>query len=118
VVVLGSAGLVEDLNEKSQALEAITNHIVPGRWDDVRWPNELELKATSVLKLPIDEASAKIRTGPPIDDDEDYDLNIWAGVLPLSLVTGFPVSDDRIRPGLTVPDNISNYTRQKTIDAE
>jgi len=118
VVVLGSAGLVEDLNEKNQALEAITNHIVPGRWDDVRWPNELELKATSVLKLPIDEASAKIRTGPPIDDDEDYDLNIWAGVLPLSLVTGFPVSDDRIRPGLTVPDNISNYTRQKTIDAE
>jgi uncharacterized protein len=118
VVVLGSAGLVEDLNEKSQALEAITNHIVPGRWNDVRWPNELELKATSVLKLPIDEASAKIRTGPPIDDDEDYDLNIWAGVLPLSLVTGFPVSDDRIRPGLTVPDNISNYTRQKTIDAE
>jgi uncharacterized protein len=118
VVVLGDARLVEDLNEKNQALEAITNHIVPGRWDDVRWPNELELKATSVLKFPIDEASAKVRTGPPIDDDEDYDLDIWAGVLPLSLVTGFPVPDDRLRPGLTVPENISNYARQKTIDTE
>jgi len=77
IVVLGMATLVEDLGEKNRALEAITDHIVPARWADVRWPTDLELKATSVLKLPIDEASAKIRTGPPIDDDEDYELDVW-----------------------------------------
>jgi nitroimidazol reductase NimA-like FMN-containing flavoprotein (pyridoxamine 5'-phosphate oxidase superfamily) len=113
VVVLGKAVLVEDLEEKTRALEAITNHIVPGRWDDVRWPTELELKATSVLKLPIEEASAKIRTGPPIDDEEDYSLDIWAGVLPLRLEHGQPVDDDRLNDGLVPPDNIRNYTRNR-----
>jgi nitroimidazol reductase NimA-like FMN-containing flavoprotein (pyridoxamine 5'-phosphate oxidase superfamily) len=113
VVVLGKATLVEDLDEKNRALEAVTNHIVPGRWADVRWPNELELKATSVLKLRIDEASAKIRTGPPIDDDEDYELDIWAGVLPLTIEHGAPVDDDRLQPGITPPANITNYTRSR-----
>jgi nitroimidazol reductase NimA-like FMN-containing flavoprotein (pyridoxamine 5'-phosphate oxidase superfamily) len=112
VVVLGTAAVVDDIDEKNKALEAITNHIVPGRWDDVRWPNELELKATSVLKLPIDEASAKIRTGPPIDDDEDYELDIWSGLLPLSIRHGEPIDDDRLKDGLTPPDNITNYTRR------
>ena len=112
VVVLGKATLVTDLDEKNRALEAVTNHIVPGRWADVRWPNELELKATSVLKLPIDEASAKIRTGPPIDDDEDYELNVWAGVLPLDITTGEPLDDGRLRPGVSTPDNIINYSRK------
>ena len=111
VVVLGKATLVEDINEKNLALEAITNHIVPGRWADVRWPNELELKATSVLKMAIEEASAKIRTGPPIDDEEDYSMNIWAGILPVELKTGDPIDDDRLDNGSTPPDNITNYTR-------
>jgi hypothetical protein len=71
----------------------------------------LELKATSVLKLPIDEASAKIRTGPPIDDDEDYELDIWAGVLPLSLEHGAPIDDDRLKEGIATPANITTYSR-------
>src|SRR5437868_1452841 len=87
VVVLGKAQLVEDAEEKAGSLEAFTEHIVPGRWADVRRPTELELKATTVLRLPIEEASAKIRTGGPIDDEEDYDMDVWAGVLPLSLQT-------------------------------
>ena len=112
VVVLGTVTLVDDLDEKNRALEAITDHIVPGRWADVRWPNELELKATSVMKLTIEEASAKIRTGPPIDDDEDYELNIWAGVLPLKLGHGDPLDDDRLNDGLVAPDNVRNYSRK------
>ena len=112
VVVLGKATLVEENEEKNLALEAITNHIVPGRWDDVRWPTELELKATSVLKLPIEEASAKVRTGPPIDDEEDYAMNIWAGILPIELKTGDPIDDDRLDNGSLPPDNITNYTRK------
>jgi hypothetical protein len=110
-VVLGKATLVEAAEEKSKALEAITDHIVPGRWADVRWPTALELKATSVLKLPIEEASAKVRTGPPIDDEEDYAMNIWAGVLPLKIETGDPIDDDRLVDGLVAPDNIRNYRR-------
>jgi len=113
IVVLGMATLVEDLGEKNRALEAITDHIVPARWADVRWPTDLELKATSVLKLPIDEASAKIRTGPPIDDDEDYELDVWAGVLPLSISTHTAVADERLKDGIPTPDNISNYRRPK-----
>lgn len=113
VVVLGNAILVEDGDEKNRALEAITNHIVPGRWDDVRWPNELELKATSVLKLQIDEASAKVRTGPPIDDEEDYELDVWAGILPLIVSSGKPLDDKRLRDGITPPENITTYRRPK-----
>ena len=112
VVVLGNATLVTDDNEKNEALKAITNHIVPGRWDDVRWPNELELKATSVLKLPIEEASAKLRTGHPIDDEEDYAMNIWAGILPVELRSGDPIDDDRLDNGAVPPNNITNYTRK------
>jgi nitroimidazol reductase NimA-like FMN-containing flavoprotein (pyridoxamine 5'-phosphate oxidase superfamily) len=113
VVVLGNATLVENADEKTRALEVITDHIVPGRWSDVRWPTELELKATSVLKLPIDEASAKVRTGPPIDDEEDYATNIWAGILPLSVQIGEPVNDDRLVEGIEPPDNIKNYSRKR-----
>ncbi|HMT09571.1 MAG TPA: pyridoxamine 5'-phosphate oxidase family protein [Pyrinomonadaceae bacterium] len=94
VVVLGKAELVTDETEKLNALEALTDHFVPGRWKDVRPPTELEMKATSVLKLPITEASAKIRTGPPVDDDEDYVLDVWAGVIPISLKKGEPIPDE------------------------
>lgn len=111
VVVLGKAELVTDADEKHKSLEAITEHIVPGRWADCRWPNELELKATSVLKLSIDEASAKIRVGPPIDDDEDYSLPHWAGVLPLKLTHDEPQNDAKLSQGIDPPTYITNYTR-------
>jgi len=111
VVILGNAELVANADEKDKALEALTEHIVPGRWADVRWPNELELKATTVLKLPIEEASAKIRTGDPKDDEEDYAMDIWAGVLPLTLATGEPIADARLNGSSTVPEYIKNYKR-------
>lgn len=113
VVVLGNAVLVEDPDEKNEALEAFTEHIVPGRWADVRWPTDLELKATTVLKLPINEASAKIRTGEPIDDEEDYELDVWAGILPLHLASGKPIPDDRLNGISQIPKYISDYKRAK-----
>lgn len=111
VVILGKAVLVSDEKEKLEALEAFTEHIIPGRWPEIRWPNELEIKATSVLKLPINEASAKIRTGGPIDDDEDYTMNIWAGVLPLKTEVGSPVADESLPSGVDLPDHVQNYRR-------
>jgi nitroimidazol reductase NimA-like FMN-containing flavoprotein (pyridoxamine 5'-phosphate oxidase superfamily) len=111
VVILGKATLVTEASEKGAALEAITEHIVHGRWPDIRWPSEIELKATSVLKLPIDEASAKIRTGPPVDDEEDYAMNVWAGVLPLSLTYGPPIADDRLPSDIAIPDHVLNQSR-------
>ena len=111
VVVLGKAELVTDADEKNRALEAVTEHIVPQRWADVRWPTELELKATTVLKLAIDEASAKIRTGGPIDDEEDYAMDVWAGVLPLTLETGTPVKDTRLDTSIKVPGYVTHYKR-------
>lgn len=111
VVILGKAVAVEDAAEKNKALEAFTEHIVPGRWPEIRWPNELELKATTVLKLPIDEASAKIRMGDPIDDEEDYLMDVWAGVLPLGLEIGKAVPDVRLKGGVDVPRHVSEYKR-------
>jgi uncharacterized protein len=103
VVMLGKASAVEADAEKAAALRVISEQIVRGRWDDVRKPTAQELKATAVLKLPIEEASAKIRTGPPLDDEEDYALNVWAGVLPLAIRAGEPVADPRLAPGAKVP---------------
>ena len=111
VVILGKAEIVTDADEKYKALEAFTEHIIPGRWPEIRWPTELELKATSVLKLPIDEASAKIRTGDPIDDDEDYAMNVWAGVLPLNLTPGTPIGDINLTKGIAMPDHVQKYYR-------
>jgi nitroimidazol reductase NimA-like FMN-containing flavoprotein (pyridoxamine 5'-phosphate oxidase superfamily) len=100
VVVLGNARLVTDRDEKSEALKCFTNHIVPGRWDEIRQPTEQELKATTVLALPLDEVSAKVRTGPPIDDDEDYALPVWAGLIPVRTELGEPVADERMLAGV------------------
>ncbi len=111
VVVLGKAVLVTDPDEKNSALEAITEHIVPGRWADVRWPNELELKATSVLRLPIKEASAKIRVGDPVDDEEDYAMDVWAGVLPLEVGHGDPIADAKLPSGIEPPEYVLEYRR-------
>lgn len=111
VVILGKAELVAETGEKNKALEAFTEHVIPGRWADVRWPTELELKATSVLKLPIEEASAKIRTGGPIDDDEDYEMDVWAGVLPLGIQTGKAIRDSRLPNQTEVPKYVTGYSR-------
>jgi uncharacterized protein len=111
VVVFGRALVVEDADEKFEALRALTEHIVPGRWADVRWPNPQEMKATLVLRLPLAEASAKVRTGPPIDDEPDYELPVWAGVIPISVVANPPVADPDLRAGLEPPSYANNYVR-------
>ncbi|HJS58231.1 MAG TPA: pyridoxamine 5'-phosphate oxidase family protein [Vicinamibacteria bacterium] len=103
VVVLGNARLVEDADEKLEALRVIVEHVSPGRWSEVRPPSELELKATTVLCLTIAEASAKVRTGPPIDDEEDYAWPCWAGVIPLKTCAQEPVADARLHPEAPPP---------------
>jgi uncharacterized protein len=114
VVVLGKARLIEDEAEKTEALRTISEQIIRGRWDDVRKPTAQELRATTVLALPIEEASAKVRTGPPLDDEEDYALPVWAGVLPLALKAGEPVADSRLAEGLAegnrdAPEYVTRY---------
>jgi uncharacterized protein len=113
VVVLGNATLVDDPAEKIEALRSVSEHIIPGRWDDVRQPTENELKQTSVLKLPIEEFSSKIRTGPPIDEEEDYSFPTWAGVVPLEMRTGEPIADERLLSGQAVPSYARYYSRKK-----
>jgi nitroimidazol reductase NimA-like FMN-containing flavoprotein (pyridoxamine 5'-phosphate oxidase superfamily) len=103
VVVLGQARLVTDTEEKMTALSHFTNHILAGRWDQVRTPTEQELKSTTVLALPLDEVSAKVRTGGPIDDEEDYSLPVWAGVLPVHPQFGEPAPDARLHPDAPPP---------------
>lgn len=111
VVILGKATLVDDLDEKLAALRVLSDHILPGRWDDIRQPNDRELKATSVLRLPIEEFSAKVRTGPPIDDEEDMAFPTWAGVIPLEMKAGAPIDDPKLDPRREVPDYAANYSR-------
>ncbi|HXJ45744.1 MAG TPA: pyridoxamine 5'-phosphate oxidase family protein [Candidatus Dormibacteraeota bacterium] len=103
VVALGTALLIDDPSEKLTALQAFTEKILPGRWNDARQPNEKELKATSILKLPLTEVSAKVRTGPVEDDADDYALKVWAGIVPLRLVTDTPIRDGRCEPSLPIP---------------
>ena len=111
VVVFGRANLVEDREEKSLALFAFSEQVIRGRWDDVRQPTESELKQTTVLCLPLREASAKVRTGPPIDDEEDYAMTVWAGVIPLRLVADDPVADPRLPSGIEAPAYATDYKR-------
>jgi hypothetical protein len=103
--------VVDQPDEKLTALEAIVEHIVPGRWTDVRPPSENELKATSVLCMAIEEASAKIRTGPPLDDEEDYALSVWAGVIPLATQPMTPEPDPRLQTGIAAPPYVTGYRR-------
>jgi len=109
VVVFGTAREVTDRDEKLRALDALVEHVVRGRSADVRPPNEIELRQTLLLALPIEEASAKIRTGPPVDDEEDYALPVWAGVVPAALTFGSPIPDERALAG--VPDYVVSYAR-------
>jgi len=113
VVILGVARAVNDAKEKLEALRLLSEHILPGRWVESRQPNEKELKATSVLRLPIEEFSAKVRQGPVVDDEEDYAFPTWAGVIPLTLVAGQPIDDARLVAGQKVPEYARGYTRQR-----
>ncbi len=113
VVVFGKAKLISDETGKLNALKALTEHIIPNRWAEIRLPNANELKATTVLSLSLAEASAKIRAGDPVDDKDDYALEIWAGVIPLKITASEPVSDTRLKNGIPIPSYISDYKRNQ-----
>ena len=112
VVVLGKATLVDDPKEKLSALRVLSEHILRGRWDDSRQPNERELKATSVLRVPLEEYSAKVRSGPPIDDPDDYSFPTWAGVIPLEMKAGIPINDPQLDPNRPEPGYATSYSRR------
>lgn len=111
VVVFGRATLIENREERMAALEALSEHMIPGRWDEVRGPNDRELQLTTVLAIPLTEASAKVRTGPPVDDEEDYDLPVWAGIIPLQMVANEPNSDPRLAGDIPAPKYAIDYRR-------
>jgi nitroimidazol reductase NimA-like FMN-containing flavoprotein (pyridoxamine 5'-phosphate oxidase superfamily) len=110
-MLIGEASVVRDPDLKRAALEAIVEHIVPGRWEEVREPTEKELRATSVLAIPIDEASAKVRSGPPLDEEADYALAAWAGVIPFQTRARAPEPDPRLPAGIATPPHLSAYRR-------
>ncbi|HKX26375.1 MAG TPA: pyridoxamine 5'-phosphate oxidase family protein [Blastocatellia bacterium] len=111
VVIFGTATMVNEAPEKETALRAIVEHIIPGRWAEVREPTAQELKATTVLALPLLELSAKVRTGPPADDGDDLAIPVWAGELPLRLMTMTPVGDSQLSPEIKLPDYVQRYSR-------
>jgi nitroimidazol reductase NimA-like FMN-containing flavoprotein (pyridoxamine 5'-phosphate oxidase superfamily) len=111
VMIFGTAIKVEDAEEKAAALRAFTEHVIPGRWSEVRQPNEQELKATTVLALPLVEVSAKVRTGPPKDDEEDLGFPVWAGVLPLRMTAQTPIDDSSLSSEFKPPSYVMNYAR-------
>jgi uncharacterized protein len=112
VLVFGQAKLVDSPDEKLAALRAFSEHVVPGRWEEVRQPNEQELKSTTALSLDLEEVSAKVRTGPPLDEEEDYELEVWAGVVPMRLVAGVPIADPRLQSNIEPPPYASDYKRR------
>ncbi|MBD2740367.1 pyridoxamine 5'-phosphate oxidase family protein [Coleofasciculus sp. FACHB-1120] len=111
VVIFGTAMIVDNPEEKLEALLAFTEHVIPGRWAEVRSPSRQEIQGTLVLSLPLNEASAKVRTGDPNDDEADYSLPVWAGVVPLQLTAAAPIADSRLQPEISLPDYVKNYTR-------
>jgi uncharacterized protein len=111
VVAFGQARLIGDAEKKKEALRLISEHIVPGRWDEVRAPSEIELKATAVLEFSIEEASAKIRTGFPIDDQDDYALPVWAGIVPLEVVPQVPIPDPQLLNELAISESVKRIGR-------
>jgi len=114
VVIFGKATLVEGKAEKLETLKYVSEHIIKGRWEEARKPSDKELKGTMVLKLPIDEASAKIRTGDPVDDKEDYALDIWAGIIPFSKKIHNPIPDPKLKEGIEVAASAVNYQNRKS----
>jgi nitroimidazol reductase NimA-like FMN-containing flavoprotein (pyridoxamine 5'-phosphate oxidase superfamily) len=113
VVIFGTGKAVQDDAEKLAALEAITEHLIPGRWQEARRPTPKEMNATSVVSIKIDLASAKVRSGPPVDDEEDYALPVWAGVLPLRETALTPLRDERMTQEIPEPEYVANYSRSK-----
>ncbi|MCH2624449.1 MAG: pyridoxamine 5'-phosphate oxidase family protein [Acidimicrobiales bacterium] len=111
VVVMGKASPVEDLRTRARALDVISDHVIPGRVAGTRPHHEREVRATLVLSMSITEASAKIRTGPPVDDEEDHQLDTWAGILPIGIEVGTPIPDPQLRDGITPPAHISQWSR-------
>lgn len=111
VVVFGTASVVEDVEEKRQALYAFCEHVVPGQWESVRQPSQNELAGTLVLSVPLVEVSAKVRTGPPMDDEADYNLPVWAGEIPLRVVAAAPIDDPRLTSGIVPPSHVCDYAR-------
>ncbi|WP_457610385.1 pyridoxamine 5'-phosphate oxidase family protein [Lutibacter sp.] len=113
VTIFGEATLVIGENERLKALKIISDQIIPNRWDEVRLPNEKELKATKILKIPIIEASAKIRQGPPSDEKEDYNLPIWAGVIPITSIIQNPISDPKLKEGIPIPESVKELRKKR-----
>jgi nitroimidazol reductase NimA-like FMN-containing flavoprotein (pyridoxamine 5'-phosphate oxidase superfamily) len=109
VVLFGRGTIVDSPEEKLQALEQLTESIMPGRWADVRQPSEKELKATTIVAIAINLATAKIRQGPPGDEEPDYELDVWAGVIPVRQQIGRPIADPQLNDGIEVPDNVKRY---------
>jgi|SRR5690606_1204429 len=105
VVLFGKGELVSD-DEKEETLKIISDHIIDGRWEEVREPSAKELKATKVIKIKIDEVSAKVRTGDPIDDKEDYNLDVWAGLIPIEKKLGKPITDSKLKPGIEISNSV------------
>ena len=112
VVVFGVGRLIEGEQEKLAALQAVTEHLIPGRWREARLPNRKELNATSVVSINIDEASAKVRVGPPVDEDEDYALPVWAGILPLQEMPLTPIRDELQSENIPLPKYVAQYSRK------
>jgi len=113
-VIFGKATLLDDPAAKREALHAFTEHVAPGRWQEIRQPSEKELRSTTVLAIPLEEVSAKVRTGPPLDDEEDYTLPVWAGVLPFEFTPMMPLPDDRLPREIPIPDYVRAYKRKRT----
>jgi nitroimidazol reductase NimA-like FMN-containing flavoprotein (pyridoxamine 5'-phosphate oxidase superfamily) len=116
VMIFGRPRIVTEAEEKTAAFRALVEHVAEGRWDDARQPTPSEMTATTVLAISLDEASAKVRSGPPIDEDGDLALDVWAGVVPLRMVAGDPVPDPRLSPGINVPDYARNYRRPRSTE--
>ena len=108
VMLFGRGQRIEDRAEKLGALEALIEKLVPGRWAEVRAPTDKELRATAILRIPLSEASAKVRSGPPVDDDADLELSVWAGLVGLRLIAGAPEPDGRLAPGIECPGYLSD----------
>ena len=113
VVLFGTGYAIEDHAEKMSALRAVTEHIIPGRWDEARLPNEKELNATRVVGISIDEASAKVRVGPPVDEEEDYGLPVWAGILPFQETALSPIRDEVHSNDIPLPEYVAAYSRRR-----
>ncbi len=118
VVVFGQAEQIEDRDDKRRALEAFTDKLVPGRWDEVRPPNERELRGTAVLRMPLAEASAKVRRGGPVDEEADYELPVWAGTIGLRVALEPPEPDGRLLPGVECPDHVEEFVRVRSLPAD